>query len=206
MGSVGIGRIAVRAAEGGVMAIDHRLPHTTHLTPQPAVRRHRPRWGYLSRSVSRYGVISTTLVIYSPDTTERERRQAEISRCYAPTAVGAGVVAWVALVSAGLPPLVAAILLVALLVPGGVLLARRARPVRERAAALWSVDSAFRTEDEGGLRRRRLEALGESMQDSATAYMDGMIGFDRFQRVWRATYAHALAGSSATMGGCSPSE
>ncbi|MDQ4213426.1 DUF6611 family protein [Microbacterium sp. ASV81] len=160
-----------------------------------APRTHRPRlhWGYLSRTVSRYGVVSSLLVIYPPEASERDRRRAEISRCYPPVAGGAGLILWIALTAVGVPPLASALLLGALLVAAGVALARSTRTVRRAAAALWSCSPMRGESSEQGEHRRRLDALADTIQAASLAYRSGAMDPGRFERIWHSAYAHAAA-------------
>ncbi|MBS1699991.1 MAG: hypothetical protein JST25_16505 [Actinobacteria bacterium] len=175
------------------MVIEQRsTPSRRHPAP-PARRPARPHWGYLSRSVSRYGVVSSVLVIYAPDTPERERRWAEVSRGYGVVALGVGLLVWIGCASAGVPPLAALAVIAAITVPIGVVLARRTRGVRRAAATVTSYCSTLRADGEGRDAQRRLDALADSMQGACAAYRDGALDRAGFDRVWHAAYTHAQA-------------
>lgn len=153
-----------------------------------------PRWGHVSRSVSRYGVVSCVLVIYPPDSSERERRLAEAHRLYAPLSLGGGVVAWVALCAQNANPLFAAAMLVALLAPIGCILNVRSRDVRRRAVVMAASRSGL-TEATAAeqAQQLRLDTLAETLEDAAFACRRGFSDRAAFERVWRASYDHALA-------------
>ena len=176
------------------MVIEQRSTPSEHgHTVAVARRSRRPNWGYLSRSVSRYGVVSSELVIYSPDASERDRRWAEVSRAYGAAAAGVALLAWIGFAAAGVSPLVAivAIAVVASLV--GLLLAHRTRDVRHgavRVSACGTVLLGYGADHEA---QRRLDALAETMQQASAACRAGELDPTRFEQVWRATYAHATA-------------
>lgn len=176
------------------MSLTHR-PHFT-VAPSPAIVGRVPRWGHLSRSVSHYGTVSCVLAIYPPDSSDAERRLAEANRLYAPLAFGGSVVAWVALCAVDVPPLLAAIALAAVLLPFGILLSRRSRDIRHRTVTLSSSRSGLGEDTaEESAQRRRLDTLAEALEDAAVALRQGIEDREGFDRVWRAVYAHAAAGS-----------
>lgn len=159
----------------------------------------RPRWGYLSRSVSHYGTAWCMLAIYPPDSTDAERRLAEAHRWYTPLSLGIGVVAWVLLCAAGVSPLLAAVLLVAVLLPIGVVLSRRSRDIRRRTVTVSACRSGL-SEDTAAERMQqlRLDNLAEALGDAALACRRGVIDRDRFDRIWTAAYAQAAAIAAAS--------
>lgn len=153
-----------------------------------------PRWGYVSRSVSHYGTVACVLAVYPADSTSEELRLAEAHRWYLPLSLGGGVVAWVLLCAAGLPPLIAAALLVAVLLPIGVVLSRHSRDIRRRTVTVSACRSGL-GEDTAQERTQqlRLDHLAEALGDAALACRQGVIDRARFDRVWRAAYAQAEA-------------
>lgn len=172
------------------MSLVHR-PRYTVSTPAPA-HPSVPRWGHLTRSVSHYGTVATTLAIYPPDSTAAERRLAEANRFFTPLALGGGVVAWIGLCAAGVAPLLAALLLTAVLLPIGVSLSRRARGIRRRTVMLASSRSGLREESaQERAEQRRLDTIVEALQDASFACRHGVIDRAHFDRAWRAAYAHA---------------
>jgi len=151
-----------------------------------------PCWGHLSRTVSHYGTVACVLAVYPPDSTDVERRIAEAHRWFTPLSLGGGVVAWVVLCAAGFSPLLAAMLLVAALLPIGVILSRRSRSIRRRVVTVSACRSGL-SEDTAAERAQqlRLETLAQALGDAALACRQGVIGRDRFDRVWTAAYAQA---------------
>lgn len=151
-----------------------------------------PRWGYVSRSVSHYGTVACVLAVYPPDATIEELRLAESHRWFLPLSLGGGVVAWVLLCAAGIPPLFAATMLVVGLLPVGVALSRRSRDIRRRTVTVSACRSGL-GEDTAQERARqlRLDNLAEALGDAALACRQGVIDRARFDRVWRAAYAQA---------------
>ncbi|WP_347124847.1 DUF6611 family protein [Microbacterium sp. SY138] len=151
-----------------------------------------PCWGHLSRTVSHYGTVACVLAVYPPDSTDAERRIAEAHRWFTPLSLGGGVVAWVVLCAAGFPPLLAAMLLVAALLPIGIILSRRSRSIRRRVVTVSACRSGL-SEDTAAERAQqlRLETLAHALGDAALACRQGVIGRDRFDRVWTAAYAQA---------------
>ncbi|WP_439901856.1 DUF6611 family protein [Microbacterium azadirachtae] len=175
------------------MVIEQRsLPSPHHPVP-PALRRPRPHWGHLSRSVSRYGVVSSTLVIYAPDSPEIERRWAELARGYGVFAFGGGLLVWIGCAAAGIPPLAALVVIAAVTLPVGIVLARRTRAVRHAAATVSACCSGLRPDDEGRAAQRRLDAIADSLMGASAAYRAGDLDGPAFERIWRAAYAHALS-------------
>ncbi|GAB6859482.1 DUF6611 family protein [Microbacterium xylanilyticum] len=173
------------------MVIEQRSVPSPRHPVAPAAHRPRPHWGYLSRSVSRYGVVSSTLVIYAPDSPERERRWAELARGYGVFAFGGGLLLWIGCAAAGVAPLAAMILIAAVLTPVGIAIAGRTRGVRRAAAVVTSCCSGLRVDGEDRDAQRRLDALADSIQGASAAYRAGTLDRDGFERVWRAAYAHA---------------
>lgn len=175
----------------------HR-PHfvATHAVPPAS---HVPRWGHLSRTVSHYGTVACVLAVYPPDSTEAERHLAEAHRWYTPLSMGGGVVAWVILCAIGLSPLPAALLLVVVLLPIGIVLSRRSRGIRRRTVTVSASRSGL-SEDtaEERTQQRRLDNLAEALGDAALACRRGVIDRDRFDRIWRAAYAQAGAIAAAS--------
>lgn len=175
------------------MVIEQRTTLSRHHFVRPVPRRSRPRWGYLSRSVSRYGVVSSTLVIYPPDAPERERRWAEIARGYGVVAFGGGLLVWIGCASAGIPPLAALVAIAAVAVPAGLTLWSRTRAVRRAAARVSACSSLLRADGDDRDAQRRLDALADTIQGASEAYRHGALDRAGFDRVWRAAYAHAAA-------------
>ncbi|MBS1907965.1 MAG: hypothetical protein JST33_15710 [Actinobacteria bacterium] len=175
------------------MVIEQRFTPSGHRHPAPAVRRPRPSWGYLSRSVSRYGVVSCLLVIYPPDASPGDRRWAEVARLYGALAAGAALVAWIGFAAAGVAPLPALPVIAAVGALVGALLARRTRDVRRTAARVSACGSALLAHGPEHDAQRRLDALADTMQQASAAYRAGEIDRERFTEIWRATYAHAAA-------------
>lgn len=175
------------------MVIEQRFTPSPHGHPAGTPRRARPPWGYLSRSVSRYGVVSSELVIYSPDAPERDRRWADASRTYGVAAAGVALLAWIGFAAAGVSPLAAILVIAAGAVVVGVLLARRTRAVRRGAARVSACGSALLGYGPDHDAQRRLDALAEVMQHASEAYRAGELDPLGFERVWRATFAHAAA-------------
>lgn len=160
---------------------------------------HPPRWGHVSRSVSHYGTVSCVLAVYPPDSTEAERRLAEIHRWYVPLSLGGGVVAWVVLCAAGVAPLLAGVVLVAVLLPIAIVLSRRSRDIRGRTVTVSACRSGLGEDTpEERAQQCRLDHLAEALGDAALACRRGVIGRDRFDRVWRAAYAQAEAIAAAS--------
>lgn len=179
------------------MSLIHR-PHLVATTTPPAIAR-VPRWGHLSRSVSHYSSVDCVLAIYPPDSSEADRRLAEVNRLYAPLSFGGSVVTWMALCAVGAPPLLAAVALAALLLPVGVVLSRRSRDIRRRTVTLSSTTSGLREDTaEEHTRQRRLDTLAEALGDASLACRQGIIDRDEFDRLWRAAYAHAAAITEST--------
>ena len=180
------------------MVIDQRTAAPGRVS-RPVRRRDRPHWGYLSRSVSRYGVISSVLVVYPPDASEHERRWADVSRSYGAVAGGAALLAWIGFSAAGLSPLAAILLILALVLPVGIVLARRTRGVRRRAVTVVAsssalvVDAADHASRGSGTGQRRLDSLADAMQEASAAYRRGALDEAGFLRVWRTVYVHAAA-------------
>ncbi|WP_435742595.1 DUF6611 family protein [Microbacterium sp. PMB16] len=172
------------------MSLVHR-PRYTVSTPAPA-NRSVPRWGHISRTVSHYGTVTSVLAVYPPDSTAVERRLAEVNRFFAPLALSGGVVAWIGLCAAGIPPLVAALLLAAVLFPVGVSVSRRAHDIRQRTVTLASSRSGLHEESaQERSQQRRLDTIAEALQDASFACRHGVISRAEFDRAWRAAYAHA---------------
>lgn len=180
------------------MSVIHR-PHSLPSQATPSDSR-PPRWGYLSRTVSHFGTVACVLAVYPPDSTEAERRLAETHRWFTPLSLGGGVVAWVMLCAAGFPPLLAAVLLVAVLLPVGIVLSRRSRGIRRRTVTVSACRSGL-SEDTVAERtqQRRLDNLAEALGDASLACRQGVIGRDRFDRIWTATYAQAAAIAAASV-------
>ena len=158
---------------------------------RPALHRPRPHWGYLSRTVSRYGVVSSRLVIYSPDATVQARRWAGISRSYGAVAGGAALLAWIGLSAVGVLPLVAILLILALVVPVGIVLAQRTRQVRRRAVTVVASCAVLLGDESERDDQRRLDSLAAALQEASSAYRRGELDERGFSRVWRTVYAHA---------------
>lgn len=175
------------------MVIEQQSTPAERRHPAAAVRRSRPSWGYLSRAVSRYGVVSSLLVIYSPEASSRDRRWAEAGRVYGVVAAGAALVAWIGFAAAGVSPLAAVLVILAVAAAVGALLARRTRGVRRGAARVSACGSALLAYGADHDAQRRLDALADAMQQASTAYRGGTIDAQRFTEIWRATYAHAQA-------------
>lgn len=175
------------------MVIEQQSTPAERRHPARAVRRPRPSWGYLSRAVSRYGVVSSLLVIYAPDASPRDRRWAEASRVYGAVAAGAALLAWVGFAAAEVSPLPALLVITAGVTVVGVLLAGRTRGVRRSAARVSACGSALLAYGADHDAQRRLDALADAMQQASAAYRDGRIDVQRFTEIWRATYAHAQA-------------
>ncbi|VXB53553.1 conserved hypothetical protein [Microbacterium sp. 8M] len=173
------------------MVIEQRSTPSPRQPVPPAGRRARPHWGYLSRSVSRYGVVSSTLVIYSPDASERDRRRADVARGYGVLAFGGGLLLWIGCAAAGIPPLWALAAIAAAAIPLGAVLARRTRGVRRAAAVVTSCSSGLRVDGEDRDAQRRLDAIADSIQGASAAYRAGALDPQAFDRIWRAAYAHA---------------
>lgn len=174
------------------MSLVHR-PRFTAATPAvPAAGPSVPRWGHVSRTVSHYGTVASVLAIYPPDSTDAERRLAEANRFFTPLALGGGVVVWVGLCAVGVPPLLAALVLTAALLPVGISLSRRARGIRQRTVTLAASRSGLHEETaEERSHQRRLDTIAEALQDAAFACRHGVISRREFDRAWRAAYAHA---------------
>ena len=175
------------------MVIEQRFTPSEHRHSATTARRPRPPWGYLSRSVSRYGVVSSLLVIYAPDASERDLRWAEVSRVYGAIAAGAALLAWIGFAATGVAPLPALLVIAVVVVVGGVLLARRTRDVRQGAARVAACGSALLAYGADHDDQHRLDALADAMQQASAAYRSGALDEESFARVWRATYAHAAA-------------
>ena len=175
------------------MVIEQRTTPSPHGASAPALHRPRPRWGYLSRSVSRYGVVSSTLVIYSPDAPAQERRRAELSRGYGVVGFGGGLLVWIGCAAAGIAPLVALVVIAAVTVPVGIALARSTRAVRRTAVAVTACCSGLRVDGEDRDAQRRLDALADSIQGASAAYRAGELDREEFEHAWRTAYAHAKA-------------
>lgn len=179
------------------MSLTHRPPRIAADGPPPAPR--LPRWGHLSRTVSHYGTVSCVLAVYPPDSTDAERRLAEAHRWYTPLSWGGGVVAWVILCATGLSPFSAAVLLAAMLLPIGIVLARASRDIRRRTVTVSACRSGLGEDTpEERMQQRRLDHLAEALGDAALACRRGVIDRDRFDRVWRAAYAQASAIAAAS--------
>ncbi|GAA4480214.1 DUF6611 family protein [Microbacterium panaciterrae] len=179
------------------MVIVQRTAAPGRAPSHPVLRRPRPHWGYLSRSVGRYGVVSSVLVIYSPDASEHDRRRADLSRVYPPIAGGTALIAWIGLSAAGLPLLPSALVLAVLVIPLGILLAVRSGPTRHAAATVWSCTPLLGEDDEQASGRRRLDALADTIQAASLAYRRREIDPDRFERIWRSVHLHAMASAPA---------
>ncbi|MGO4681389.1 DUF6611 family protein [Microbacterium sp. 2MCAF23] len=175
------------------MVIEQRFTPSQHGHPAGMARRARPAWGYLSRSVSRYGVVSSELVIYSPDVPERDRRWADASRSYGAVAAGVALLAWIGFAAAGISPLVAILVIAAVGILVGVLLARRTRAVRRGAARVSACGSLLLAYGPDHDAQRRLDALAETMQHASASYRAGELDPEGFEQIWRATYAHAAS-------------
>jgi hypothetical protein len=149
--------------------------------------------------VSHYGTVACVLAVYPPDSTEAERRVAEAHRWFTPLSLGAGVVAWVVLCAAGFPPLLAAMLLVAALLPIGIVLSQRSRGIRRRVVTVSACRSGL-SEDTAAERAQqlRLDNLADALGDAALACRQGVIDRDRFDRVWAAAYAQAAVIATAS--------
>ncbi|WP_295014491.1 DUF6611 family protein [uncultured Microbacterium sp.] len=184
------------AAQGGAMVIDHR-PRLAPAPSHAAIRPAPPRWGYVSRAVSRYGAVSTTLVVYPPDASERDRRRADLSRAYAPVAGAVALFGWIGLSAAGAPPLAAIVAILVVVLSVGAALSRRARPVRRASAVVAACCSAFHEDDEQRAAQRRLDALADAMVVASASFRAGEVDGDEFARTWRAVHAHALGAVSA---------
>lgn len=174
------------------MSLVHRPRFTAAIPAVPAESSSVPRWGHVSRTVSHYGTVASVLTVYPPDSTSAERRLAEADHLFTPLALGGGVVLWAGLCAAGVPPLLAAVLLAAVLLPVGISLSRRASDIRRRTATLSSSRSGLHEESaEERAQQRRLDTIAEALQDAAFACRHGVISRREFDRAWRAAYAHA---------------
>lgn len=172
------------------MSLVHRPRHTAGIptSASPSV----PRWGHVSRTVSHYGTVASVLSIYPPDSPAAERRMAEANRFFTPLALGGGVVLWVGLCVAGVSPLLAALLLTAVLLPVGISLSGRTRGIRQRTVTLSSSRSGLHEETaQERAQQRRLDTIAEALQDASFACRHGVISRAEFDRAWRAAYAHA---------------
>lgn len=139
-----------------------------------------PRWGYVSRTAGRYGIVSSRLVVYPPDAPEGRRLFADLSHRFTPLAVIGGVLAWAALCGLGATPELAALAVLLVAVPVAIFLAVKAAPVRRRAVAISSCCSALRP---------------DAIQGAGSALLSGIIREDAFDRVWRAVYAEVAQSS-----------
>lgn len=155
-----------------------------------------PRWGYVSRTAGRYGIVSSRLVVYPPDAPEERRLFADLSHRFTPLAVIGGVLAWAALCGLGATPELAALAVLLVAVPVAVVLAVKAAPVRRRTVTVSSCCSALRPDADDLVCSERLEALAATLQGAESALRSGVIREDAFDRVWRAVYAEAVAQSS----------
>jgi len=175
------------------MVMEQRFTPSGHRHPAAVARRPRPHWGHLSRSVSRYGVVSSELVIYSPDAAEQDRRWAELSRVFGTVVAGGALLAWIGFAAAGVSPLIALLAIAAVAIPAGVVLARSTRAVRHGAARVASCTSGLQPDTADREAQRRLDALADAMQQASEDYRSGAMDPERFLQVWRATYVHAQA-------------
>jgi len=175
------------------MVMEQRFTPSEHRHPAAVARRPRPHWGHLSRSVSRYGVVSSELVVYSPDAAERDRRWAELSRVFGTVVAGGALLAWIGFAAAGVPPLIALLAIAAVAIPAGIVLARSTRAVRHEAARVASCTSGLQPDTADREAQRRLDALADAMQQASEEYRSGAMDPERFLQVWRATYVHAQA-------------
>jgi hypothetical protein len=180
------------------MSLVHRPRFTAPIPAVTAVSPSVPRWGHVSRTVSHYGTVASVLAIYPPDSTGAERRLAEANRFFTPLALGGGVVVWVGLCAVGVPPLLAALALTAVLLPVGISLSRRARDIRQRTVTLAASRSGLHEESaQERSQQRRLDTIAEALQDAAYACRQGVISRQEFDRAWRAAYVHAGGTTSA---------
>ncbi|WP_424937032.1 MULTISPECIES: DUF6611 family protein [Bacteria] len=154
-----------------------------------------PRWGYVSRTAGRYGIVSSRLVVYPPDAPEGRRLFADLSHRFTPLAVIGGVLAWAALCGLGATPELAALAVLLVAVPVAIFLAVKAAPVRRRAVAISSCCSALRPDAEDLACSERLEVLAAAIQGAGSALLSGIIREDAFDRVWRAVYAEVAQSS-----------
>ena len=155
-----------------------------------------PRWGYVSRTAGRYGIVSSRLVVYPPDAPEERRLFADLSHRFTPLAVIGGVLAWAALCGLGATPELAVLAVLLVVVPVAVVLAVKAAPVRRRTVAVSSCCSALRPDAADLACSERLEMLAATIQGASSALRSGVVREDAFDRVWRAVYAEVEAQSS----------
>ncbi len=151
------------------------------------------RWGHVSHFVSRHGVRTSRLVVYSPVSSDRERFRAWLSGAFAPVGLGAGVVGWLLCVAAGLSPEGAAIGFAIVGTSIGVFLWWRARPLRGRVATAWSSRSVLRPSRDDDEREEMIMELSLLMQQATDDLRHGRIPRSVYERVWMAVYEETYA-------------
>ncbi|WP_308122830.1 DUF6611 family protein [Microbacterium marinilacus] len=154
------------------------------------------RWGYVSRSVGRYGAVSVRLVVYPPDSDPRDLLSADLFRFFVPCAVVLGLTGALALCAAGVPVGSAAAIVLAVLVPVGVFMGFRAAPVNRRAVSLWSCRSAFHVDRAALAAEQRAESLAHVLQSAAEDYRQGRSPHAVLQSEWQAAFDDITSGQA----------
>lgn len=172
-------------------APDDRLTHTQ-------ARKSRPiAWGSLQQTVARHGIVTSRLIVYPPDASERDRLRAHRFRNFTPIALGAGTVCWLLLIAAGASPEASAVVLLALIAPVGIALWRGSRPLRSRTISLWSNRSGLWPHPDDERREEMLTELSSVMQAACDDMRSGRITGDAFSHIWDRVYQDALIADSA---------
>jgi len=143
------------------------------------------RWGHISRSTGRYGSVTTHLVVYPPDSFDRERLWADASRTLTPLGIGGAVIAAIVLLGTGASPELTLLSIAGLFVIGWVVLSSRTIGVRRKSASIWVCTSAISPDHDRSRAQTHLEALAETMTEAASARRAGTITADQYTRAWR---------------------
>lgn len=155
-------------------------------------RKSRPvRWGYLQQSVARQGVVTSRLVVYPSDSSDDDRSWAHRFHGFAPVALGGGTLFWLALIVLGLSPESSAIALAGLIVPVGMYLWWRARPVRRHTVVVWSSRLSLWPHPDDERREDVLTTLSTVMQSACDDLRRGVITRQTFDRTWVGVHMEA---------------
>jgi len=166
------------------------IPVHPSMTPEP---RTRPRWGRITRTSGRYGSSETQVVVYPPGSSSADRFWADAEHAVSPIITGAGIVAAVVLLGAGVPTGPAVLIPLALVSGGRIALRMRTADLRRRSAVLLVCRSELCPGHGDAELQSRVEELAERVGEAARACMDDPSCADAFDRSWREVFAEISA-------------
>lgn len=156
-------------------------------------RKARPiQWGSLQQAVARHGIVTSRLVIYPPDASDRDRLWAHRFHGFPPIALGGGTACWLLLIALGMSPETSAVLLAVLIAPIGISLWRRARPLHARTISLRSSRSGMWAHPDDERREEMLSKLSSVMEGACDDMRRGLITVETFESIWARVYGDAL--------------